>query len=365
MAAKNNIPLLFLSAIFVGSGLLFALETVLVQFLQNTNSEDLRYFGIFLREKLNNHGPDAILALVPQLKYRWLFLCLFAWWMFSNPTEAGVTNENQLRWRIRLFFVVQLLYIPDLLTEMNIRWRWASFFEPPLLPGLLLREMPPLILIQFSGLLLFGISAWLVLAKWKNGSFIPALLALLIWGIWAFLLSIYQSGGVTDHAYASLHSALFFMAVFLFIWWKFPALAGTGHRLFQAGIWGCYFFAGLEKAFLSGTDWISGRNIEMLLLHHPSGYSQWIADYPAIGSVLLLFVLLFQLLSPLQWKYPRWSYVTLTSGLLFHTGTWLILNIGGWQSPWLWMLFFLLPVDEKLVESKSPAPLKSLSGGDS
>jgi hypothetical protein len=193
-------------------------------------------------------------------------------------------------------------------------------------------------------LLLFGLSAWLVLAKWENGSLAPALISLSIWLLWTFLLGIYQSGGVTDHAYASLHSAMFFMAAFLYIWWKFPEQAGLGHRLFQAGIWGCYFFAAAEKLFLSGIDWLNPENFSILCMHHPGKFCNWFASNTIPAGMALASVMVFQLLSPLQWKYPRWGYFTVAFGIVFHLATWLVLDVGGWQSPWILMLLFLLPV---------------------
>jgi hypothetical protein len=76
-----------------------------------------------------------------------------------------------------------------------------------------------------------------------------------------------------------------------------------------------------------------------------------------LAGTALATVLAFQLLSLLQWRFPRWGYVTACFGLLFHLGTWLVLDVGGWQSPWIAMLVFLLPLNSKnrLAESKPAA----------
>jgi hypothetical protein len=357
MDPKKNLSLIFLLAAAAGFLVLLGTESLLSAYIGSGGFPEAGYFGAFVQARIASFGTQETLNLLPQLKFRWLFLCLFAYWLMQGSHEGAAHDENRLRWRVRLFFVIQLLYIPEMLAELNIRWRWAAFFEAPLLPGFFIREMPPLMFIQFCGLFLFGLSAWMVLTKWKNASFLPAIFALLIWVFWTFLLSIYQSAGVTDHAYASMHSAMFFMAVFLFVWWKFPELAGTGHRLFQAGIWGCYFFAGAEKLFLSGISWLNPEVFSRLCLHHPGKFCNWFSAHPMVAGPALFLVLLFQLLSPLQWKYPRWGYVTAISGIVFHLATWLVLDVGGWQSPWIPMLLFLLPVKTAQAEeiNKQPA----------
>lgn len=343
MAKKKNLPLAFLIAALTGFLFLWSLEIWLEAAIISGKLFSGSYLGNNLTDKIARFGTIETVELLPQLKIRWILICLLAFWLVQMAASVPASEENQLRWRVRLFFVIQLLYIPELLTELSIRRQWSAFFSPPLLPGIILETIPSFALVQFCGLLLFGISAWLILTRWKNGSFLPAAAALTIWLLWTFLLSIYQSGGVTDHAYASMHSAMFFMVIFLLIWWKSPPDAGLGHHLFQAGIWACYFFSGLEKLLLSGTGWFDSGAFSTLCLHHPGKWCSWLAAQPLLAISGMLFVLLFQLLSPLQWRFPRWGYVNVIIGLLFHLGTWLVLDVGGWQSPWIAMLIFLLP----------------------
>ncbi|MFY7847951.1 MAG: hypothetical protein ACOVSS_02725, partial [Bacteroidia bacterium] len=80
--------------------------------------------------------------------------------------------------------------------------------------------------------------------------------------------------------------------------------------------------------------------------HHPGKWCDWFALHPLPAGLALALAIAFQLLSPLQWKFPRWGYVTAISGIAFHLGTWLVLDVGGWQSPWMVMLLFLMPVKE-------------------
>lgn len=355
MLAKKNISPGFLIAAAAGFLLLWGTEGMLESQISSGQILTGTAFGKYLSQKISAIGTSGALALVAQLKFRWLVLCLLAYWLSLSSAGTFPASNNRLRWRVRLFFVIQLLYLPGLLSELNIRWRWSAFFEPPLLPGFFIDSFPSMAIIQFCGIFLFGISAWLVLAKWKNDRLLPAAMACLTWLGWTFLLSLYQSGGVTDHAYASMHSGMFFMIPFLLLWRKNPGDAALGHRIFQSGIWGCYFFSGLEKLFLSGPGWLNPENFSLLCRTHPGPACEWFAAHPAAAGFAFAFVLLFQLLSPLQWHFPRWAYFTTVSGLLFHIGTWLILGVGGWQSPWLAMLVFLLPLGEENNPSGEPA----------
>ena len=335
----------FALSALTGFMLLWLLENRLTDFLSlavdGGDSRLLQYLSL----KISTYGKAETLMLVSQLKFRWLALsALAAWLLFAQGKPQDPGDENAFRWRIRLFFGISILYLPDLLKEMSVRWQWSGLYEPALLPGYFFREMPSIVLLQFAGLAAFGLSAWLVLSKWKNGSGAPAWISLALLLCWLLLLSVYQAGGSIDHAWASLQYGMMFMSLWLFTWWKFPDLKATGFRLFQAGIWGCYFFAGLEKIFLSGIHWFSPEHFGNLCLLHPGKGCDWFAAHPVLAGAALFAVLAFQLLSPLQWRFPRWGYVTAGTGLLFHLGTWLILGVGGWQSPWMAMLVFLLPL---------------------
>ncbi len=356
----NHLPVkigVFVLTALSGFLLLYGLESWIAGMVSDPELEKNILPGAFMAKKIRQLGTAEVLALLPQIKFRWLALCAFAAWLLTGTSREITTDENALRWRIRLFFGLQLLYLPDLLKEISIRWQWANLYEPSLIPGLFSSEMPSIVFLQFAGLAAFGLSAAMVLSKWKTGSLPPALLSAGIYLCWALLLAVYQAGGSIDHAYASLHSGMLFMSLWMFINWKFPEMKDSGYRLFQAGIWACYFFSGLEKLFLSGIGWLNPKHFELLCEFHPGKFCGWFTSHPFPAGMALFLVLAFQLLSPLQWRFPRWGYVTAGIGLLFHLGTWLVLDVGGWQSPWIAMLVFLLPLNSNkpLAEEKTAA----------
>lgn len=335
--------------------LLWGLEHWLDGTILHLGKSDSGYLASFLANKIESLGAEEARNLIPQIKIRWLAICFFSFYLMESEEPKSMASEKDLRWRIRLFFGIQLVYLPDLMKELSIRWQWKSFYEPALIPRFLFREMPSVFFLQFGVLFCFAVGAYFLLSKWKHGSSIAFVLSVVSLLCWTIFLFIYMGGGNIDHTYASMYSAMIFMSVWLLVWWKNPSLTDSGHRLFQAGIWGCYFFSGLEKLFLSGSNWLDGNLFKVLCQYHTGRFCDWFAQHPLVSGFALCAVLAFQLLSPLQWRFPRWGYVTAGFGLFFHLGTWLVLDIGGWQSPWLVMLLFLLPLNS----NNSPAEEKS------
>jgi hypothetical protein len=305
-----------------------------------------------LPSKLASLGPERIQEFALQIKYRWLILILFAFFIQSGPTEKPgfEPEEKNLIWRIRLFFGIQLVYLPDLLNELTIRFAWRAFYTPLPIFSSLFPDFPPIWIIQFIVIFVFGIAAFFILSKWKPGDFLPALLALSGLILWTFLLAVFFGFGKIDHTYASLFSAYIFLVAWLFYWHSDPGKGFFGFRIFQAGIWGCYFFSGLEKVFLSGFDWAGDAHFQSLCWQHPTALCSTISEISQLPEILMVMVLWFQLATILQWRFPDWGYVTFSGGILFHLSTWLILSVGGWQSPWILMLFMLLPLGKKRLK---------------
>jgi hypothetical protein len=98
---------------------------------------------------------------------------------------------------------------------------------------------------------------------------------------------------------------------------------------------------------MSGLAWFVDHHFEQICQNHSTSLCTSITSNPILGSSILFFGFVFQLLSPLQWRFQKWGYVNVFGGLIFHVGTWLLFNVGGWQSPWIFMLLFLWPTNQK------------------
>lgn len=345
-------PIIGISIWLVGFFVFWIAESELLQILSSQNGLVNNWFP-FIGEKLAALEIAELTSIVEQWKWRWLTLGGFAWYLIFFPAQkqAIISVQRQL-WMVRLLMVLQMLYLPDLAKELAFRASWAEIYQP--LPQFkwLLPTFLPYFFHQWVILGLFGIGAYSILKKWPVES--PAWLGAL--GItifaWTILLAQLFGFGKIDHTYSSLLMGLIGMWIWL-AFQQFNSLNSIfGFRLFQAFIWCCYFFSGLEKLLFSGFHWFSDVHFQQLVFQHPTELGKVLDSVPALGSLLLAIGFGFQLLTFLQWRFPIWGFVNAIAAIVFHLGTYFIFNIGGWQSPWILMALFLLPV----WEQKKKAP---------
>lgn len=342
------------------TGLQLSVEEALLR-----GSESSLWFRLFprIRDVQAEWGTPALLALCRQIPVRGALLFLFAFYAMvclSQPDTGDPEKRGgQVYWRMRFFFGLQLIYLPDLLTEISERAPWKAFYQPANGFSFFLPHFPPVWAMQYVVLGCFAIGAWFVLARWNWQDSYLWILALAMLLLWTLLLAVWFGFGKTDHTYASLYSGLW-GSLFLFLMARFrPEQTALGHTVFQASIWGCYFFSGWEKIFLSGTDWLSASHLDVLCLHHSGWACDWRGRWP--GLVLVLFALgwAFQLATALQMRYPFWGWINAGLALVFHLGTGLLLGVGGWQSPWIAMALLLIPLPAARPPGKpetSPLP---------
>lgn len=309
------------------------------------------FFSFFpgLNERILALDKQEIAPIISQLKYRWFILVFFAGWMFFfpaiNPTSTPMINRAL--WILRLFLVLQLLYLPDLAKELQVRSQWANLYVGlPLWKGLFPKFLPEYF-HQWAVLLLFGLGAFSILKKWPiHSRYWIAIISVTLL-IWTILLIQFFGFGKIDHTYSSLYMGLGGLLVWILLVQKSDDNFAFGFRLFQAFIWSCYFFAGLEKLLFSGLDWPTMDHFQRIYFHHSTPVGAWLIHHPFIVVSMLWLGLGYQLLSPLQWRFPAWGYVNATGAIFFHLGTWLIFGVGSWQSPWILTAIFLLPLWEK------------------
>jgi len=343
---KNKTNIYFIIGGLIGFFILWISESIIISIVSEedfTSGMISKLYPSF-QEKLEDIGVIGIGAICSQLKYRWLYLISFFYFLFrfQNSPDRNSIDNNSILWRIRMFYVVQLVFLPELLQELRVRGQWKALFQP-LAQFSFIDTFPLEYYIQLTGILLFGATAILVLAKWKEKEIMPLLLTIFIFLTWTFLLSLFFGFGKIDHTYASLFAGIMGMVVCRISIFQNTDNATQGYRIFQAFIWSCYFFSGLEKISMSGFDWFQENHFEIICKFHATDLCVAISSNPISGSIIMLAGISFQLLSPLQWRFPKWGYVNVLGGLVFHLGTWLLFNIGGWQSPWIIMLIFLWP----------------------
>ena len=103
-----------------------------------------------------------------------------------------------------------------------------------------------------------------------------------------------------------------------------------------------YLQAGLEKLLTGGWEWLAPDTFRNYLYLHPTAAGLWVARHDWLCVLLPASALVFQLgfVSVVFWPKTRWLW--LPAGVLFHAGTYLLMDVGGYVNAWVWLYVFFL-----------------------
>jgi hypothetical protein len=145
------------------------------------------------------------------------------------------------------------------------------------------------------------------------------------------------SFGKTDHGFAT----------WTYVAWLMPLLASPKSKpalwplsLMQLVVAGAYLMAGIEKLLISGPGWVSAEGFRLHLQLHATKVGLWVATNDVLCLLLPLSVICWQLSFPVVLSGFGLRWLWLLFGLFFHIGTYLLMDIGGWVSPW-WVLYMV------------------------
>lgn len=157
-----------------------------------------------------------------------------------------------------------------------------------------------------------------------------------------------------EHSYTTLSYAAILMP---FLFYELDRQQGTSRESFvlfliQLSIAGAYFLAGLEKLLSSGFTWASAETFRTYIYLHQQELGLRIAESDFLAYFLPWGALLFQLLFLLVVFFPKYKFIFLLGGVGFHWGTRLLMGIGSFFSPWIFVYIFFLDW-EKLAPNLS------------
>lgn len=289
-----------------------------------------------------------------QVVWRWsIFSTLFLWFI-----KLLCNNKLEHFWQIhttfarvrflQLFLIVGWLYESFTWYKSLLKLSHAkAFFEPHLLFRWVVFPSENAIFYGFALLYV----CWL-LSFWKKyGSF--------FWGIAIFLIILFQAllygFGKIDHTYATW---TYVSILFTFLLYEAERSSTPNFvdawslKLMQVIIACVYLQVSLEKVFISGWKWFLPETMQSHLLTHPTALGLWIAQNSFLCSFLSISVLIWQLGFVAILFFPSLRIAILLTGVLFHTLTFVIMNVGGFSS--FWFLVYIV----WFLEKKEPsAPL--------
>ncbi len=320
----------------------FWLRDVLVFVISNSDHPLQAWLGYFypgFKTKLAAGQIPQILQRADGFVWRiWLAsgfsFVAFRWlpklFVLSESATANTSNTSLLLkswWWIQTFFAV------DLLIDLVEKSAYSTFFQPLAPWRWLFSSFPSeLTLYVMASLYLFGLLG-LLLPGWQKRPE-PA------WVCWFIflLLQVFQlSFGKLEHTYISFTFAGFWL-VFnqqnplpVYVW------------LARLSIGLCYFFAGLEKILIGGTDWWQKGALSNLI-DQSSYFQMLLLQVNWFEPVLQTLVLVFQLSAPFLAISSRHFQWFAGLAICFHLSVFFFTGIGGLVSPWIAaLLVFIAP----------------------
>ncbi len=260
------------------------------------------------------------------------------WNSFWSQTTK---NTNTIH---RLYIAFMLFFTWDLAWDLTELQSASVFFYQPVFLHKLLHLGFPSTSLAFA--LLFVFYSTLILSYFNRHRQYTFTIAFLLFIYFEGLLNGFQK---IDHGLATFSYA---GAGLVLVHFSKSSNSKWALSLTQLIVALCYFLAGLEKITTSGLSWISGETLQGYLIAHHSSAGLWLAQYPFLCQLVMLFTLFFQLGFMAMLFNKNWVVPILIIGIGFHWGTTIFLGINQFINPWI--VVYLFFVDwEKFLFSKN------------
>ncbi|MBC8110546.1 MAG: hypothetical protein H7Y04_05745 [Verrucomicrobia bacterium] len=246
-------------------------------------------------------------------------------------------EKSNLRFLCILFYTGIIFFTAGWYQDYENLQKIAVFYQPISFLKLFGTKFLPIFTFWF----LMGLLHFLCLLLIFNVR--PFLCSCLAAVLFVFLQAFFYSFEKIDHTYTTLTYASLLMP---FLVWEIQFFSEQISKQALLGIqltlsW-AYLQAGLEKLLVSGWQWFQPETLQFHLLTHQAPAGIWLARYGFLCMTLQFLVIAFELGFVLVVFFPKIRYVFIISGVLFHLGTYIFLNVGGWLSPWIFAYIFFV-----------------------
>ncbi len=239
---------------------------------------------------------------------------------------------------LRILFFGYLTFISyELCSDLLFMQPLKPFYKPILLLRIFNIPFPDYYTILAIGALWY-ISTILIILKIRTIlCSVISLFLFILFQCWTF------SFEKMDHSYVTLTYA-FILLPFLFDEQKKNNLVFNSWSLplIRISIAMVYFLSSLEKILISGLSWLDPGTLKTYMDFHETKLSKFIAQYDALCIFISAGTLLFQLSFILIVFLPRFKWFWIVGGVLFHTGTLLVMKIGHPLNPWILVYIFFI-----------------------
>ncbi len=237
---------------------------------------------------------------------------------------------------LRIIFFGYFLYLSyELLNDLLFKQALSVFYKPIYLLSVFHIPFPSATVVIALGAVWYA-STILTLFNIKPVLCTTlSLLLFLLFQCWTF------SFEKLDHGYSTITYA-FLLLPFLFDEQQNnkPVFQSWALQLIRISIAMVYLLTSLEKLIIAQLSWLNPNTLRTYLSFHETPLSLLIIENDFWCTTLSTLALLLQLTFILILFLPKFKWVWVVGGILFHTGTLLIMGIGTPLNPWILVYIF-------------------------
>jgi uncharacterized membrane protein YphA (DoxX/SURF4 family) len=257
---------------------------------------------------------------------------------WNEPVSRN--NHNLI---LFIFFSGLLFYTTTYWFDLPDLYRFSAFYQPVSFLRWLSVPFPAPFISRSLCIFLYVSCLCIILKQ------LPVFFASLAAILFILFQGWMNSFEKMEHTYTTLTYAALLM----------PFLANQENKpegwalpLIRLSVGTSYFFAGIEKLSISGLDWFRADTLIFHLQQHPTDSGLWASHYPFLCTILQISVIFFEIGFVACVFFPSLRWIFLPMGVAFHTGTWVLMNIGHWSSPWVFVYLFFIRWDKVLEKTR-------------
>jgi len=252
-------------------------------------------------------------------------------YLLDRFKQLGHCSNSQIRILSTLFYIATFYYTYDWYLDLLKLSEVGKLYKPVVFLAPFFSLFPNKLIIHAIGLSYYLFLAICLITKRRVFSIFVAILFLI-------QLGLLQSFEKIDHTFASFTYAILLMPLLLSKKDELESLGFAGIRL-SIGL--CYFFSAIEKILTGGAAWFSGLSLKFYVSTKSEVFS-YFTENLLLLQFASLFIILFQFFFIFAILLEKGKMVFIFTGIIFHFLTVLILNVGAYDTPWIFMYLFLL-----------------------
>jgi hypothetical protein len=297
----------------------------------------------------NRFNLNFFLQKSDQVIYRFtlIYYLTVSFFYFFNRYESFRNKIKEKQYTItttqnvdflRILFFSYLVYLSfELCHDLIVLQSVKTFYRPILWLRLFNIPFP-----GFTTIIIMG-SIWTFLNILILVNIRPVISSILSLMLFLLIQSYTLSFEKIDHGYVTITYAFILIPFLLNEQSKNPdPFNSWSLQLIRFVLAMIYFLSALEKIFISKLAWLNPSTLQGYLSLHETYWSKIIIQYDGLCILISAMTILLQLSFILIVFYPRYKWIWILGGMVFHYGTLLVMNIGHPLNPWIVTYVFFI-----------------------